>query len=55
MYADETLVHAESAKQLQKALASLNMYCNKWALKFNLDKTKVIIFFQRKNQKIQIV
>ena len=44
LYADDTLVLAESAAQLQKALDGLNSYCNKWALKVNLDKTKVIIF-----------
>ena len=42
------MVLAESAVQLQKALDSLNIYCNKWALKVNLDKTKVIIFSKGK-------
>ena len=51
LYADDTLVLAESAAQLQKALNGLNMYCNKWALKVNLDKTKVIIFSRGKIRK----
>ena len=44
LYADDTLVLAESAKELQKALNSLHAYCNKWALNVNIDKTKIIIF-----------
>ncbi|CAL4106581.1 unnamed protein product, partial [Meganyctiphanes norvegica] len=48
LYADDTLVLAESAKELQKALDSLNSYCQKWALNVNTDKTKVIIFSKGK-------
>ena len=44
LYADDTLVLAESDIQLQRALDSLHIYCNKWSLKVNIDKTKVIIF-----------
>ena len=51
LYADDTLVLAESAAQLKKALNGLNSYCNKWALKVNLDKTKVIIFSKGKIRK----
>ena len=44
LYADDTLVLAETEHELQKALDGLHDYCNKWALKVNVDKTKVIIF-----------
>ena len=44
LYADDTLILAENDKQLQNALDGLNNYCNKWALKVNTDKTKVMIF-----------
>ena len=44
LYADDTLVLAESDIELQKALDSLYAYCNKWALNVNTDKTKIIIF-----------
>ncbi|CAL4146663.1 unnamed protein product, partial [Meganyctiphanes norvegica] len=44
LYADDTLILAESAIELQNALDSLYTYCNKWALNINVDKTKVIIF-----------
>ena len=55
LYADDTLVLAESAAQLQKALNGLNMYCNKWALKVNLDKTKVIFFSRGKSENINLL
>ena len=51
LYADDTIVLAESAAQLQKALDGLNNYCNKWALKVNLDKTKAVIFSKGKIRK----
>ena len=51
LYADDTLILAESASQLQEALKSLNAYCNRWSLKVNLDKTKVIIFSKGKIRK----
>ena len=44
LYADDTLILAESDIQLQKALDGLHNYCNKWALKVNTDKTKVPVF-----------
>ena len=44
LYADDTLVLAETATDLQKSLDGLYEYCNKWALKVNLDKTKIIVF-----------
>ena len=51
LYADDTIVLAENAAQLQKALDGLNNYCNKWALKVTLDKTKVVIFSKGKIRK----
>ena len=53
LYADDTLILAESAKDLQKALDGLYIYCNKWALNVNVDKTKVIIFSKGKIKKFQ--
>ena len=51
LYADDTLLLAESADELQLALQSLYSYCDIWALKVNLDKTKVIIFSKGKVRK----
>ena len=53
LYADDTLILAESAKDLQEALKGLHTYCNKWALNVNLDKTKVIIFSRGKVKKFK--
>ena len=51
LYADDTLVLAESAKELQNALNALHSYCNQWALNVNIDKTKVVIFSRGKVRK----
>ena len=53
LYADDTLVLAESPDELQKALNGLYMYCCKWKLSVNVDKTKVIIFSRGKKTKIK--
>ena len=48
LYADDTIILAESPSQLIKALDALNLYCNKWGLKVNVDKTKIVIFSKGK-------
>ena len=49
LYADDTIVLAESAEQLQLALNAVYSYCNEWSLTVNTDKTKIVIFFTRKS------
>ena len=44
LYADDTILLAESPEELQAALNSMNLYCNDWNLKINVSKTKVVIF-----------
>ena len=44
LYADDTIVLAESADELQKALNAVYDYCNNWKLTVNISKTKVVIF-----------
>ena len=44
MYADDTALLAESARNLQNMLNLFHEYCLKWKLKVNIDKTKVMIF-----------
>ena len=44
LYADDTILLAETPDQLQESLNALHEYCNKWHLKVNIDKTKVVIF-----------
>ena len=48
LYADDTLILAETAAQLQLALNALHEYCSKWMLHINRDKTKVVIFAKGK-------
>ena len=48
LYADDTVVMAESYAQMQKALDGVCEYCDRWALKVNTDKTKVVIFSRGK-------
>ena len=48
LYADDTVLLAESAQGLQNALHSLYSYCKIWRLEVNTDKTKVMIISNRK-------
>ena len=44
LYADDTVVLAESANNLNVSLSKLNEYCERNFLSINVDKTKVVIF-----------
>ena len=44
LYADDTIVMAESSEELQKALNAVFDYCNDWKLTVNTSKTKIVIF-----------
>ena len=44
LYADDTIILAESAFELQCALNKLNEYCQLWHLNVNASKTKIVIF-----------
>ena len=50
LYADDTVLFANSKQNLQKCLNGLEQYCEKWKLKINTDKTKIVIFSQGKPQ-----
>ena len=43
LYADDTILLSNTAKGLQDALQSLELYCNTWKLKVNSSKTKVMV------------
>ena len=43
-YADDTVIMAESADELQHALSEFQIYCSYWKLKVNVDKTKILVF-----------
>lgn len=51
LYADETIIFAESAEGLQKALDVFEQYCFEWKLTVNVSKTKIVIFSKRKFNK----
>jgi hypothetical protein len=44
LYADDTAILANSANDLQHTLNMFYQYCNKWKLKINISKTKILIF-----------
>ena len=44
LYADDTIVLAESATELRVDMNELNQYCQKWSLSINATKTKIVIF-----------
>ena len=47
LYADDTVLMAESSADLQNQLNSFQDYYSIWKLKVNTDKSKVMVFFQR--------
>ena len=51
LYADDTIILAESAEELQLALDALYEYCQTWHLTVNTTKTKVVIFSRGKVRK----
>ena len=48
MYADDTVILAESERDLQRALNSVHEYCTEFKLIVNTNKTKIIIFSRGK-------
>ena len=48
LYADDTLILAETPKQLQLAMHAASDYCKTWGLSINQTKTKVVIFARGK-------
>ena len=44
MYTDDIVLLSNSAGGLQKTLDCLLQFCQRWNLKLNINKTKVIIF-----------
>ena len=44
LYADDIVLFADSARNLQRLINILLQFCTKWNMAINLDKTKVVIF-----------
>ena len=52
LYADDTILLANSENDLQIALDKLYIYCDKWKLTVNTSKTKVVVFSRGKVRNI---
>ena len=52
LYADDTVIFAESSSHLQLALNSMSEYCKLWKLTVNSSKTKVFVFSRGKCRNI---
>jgi sorting nexin-29 len=52
LYADDTVIMAESECELRKALKGLEQYCSQWDLTINVKKTKTMIFSKGKARKV---
>ena len=52
LYADDTVIFAESETELQSALIAMFLYCKSQDLEVNPAKTKITIFFQTGRLKI---
>ena len=50
LYADDTVILAETSDGLQRRLDIFQSYCNIWKLQINVEKTKVMIFSKRKSR-----
>ena len=44
MFADDMSVFSETREGLQSGIDNLQSYCNKWGIKVNIDKTKIVVF-----------
>ena len=49
LYADETVIFAESTEELQTILIFFLKYCSEWKLSINVSKTKIVVFSKRKH------
>ncbi|MES9880523.1 MAG: reverse transcriptase family protein [Sedimenticola sp.] len=50
LYADDTVIIADDPNAFQKCLNDFHDYCNKWKLRVNLSKSKVIVFGSKTNR-----
>ena len=44
LYADDIVIFANNAEELQLGLNLLSDYCTRWKLKVNASKTNILIF-----------
>ena len=48
LYADDTVILADSVEGMQNALDIIQTFCKIWKLEINIAKTKMMIFSKRK-------
>lgn len=53
-YADDIVLLAENEENLQKMVSMLYEWCNKWRMKVNCEKTKVMVFRQNRHVRVKI-
>ena len=53
LYADDTVILAESQGDLQQSINLMERYCSMWKLNINVSKTKITVFSRGKIRKIQ--
>ena len=44
LYADDTVLFSNTENDMQLALDNFHLYCTKWRLTVNTDKTKIVVF-----------
>jgi hypothetical protein len=44
LYADDTILLAESAEDLHVQLNAFGEYCDDWKMQVNVNKTKIMVF-----------
>ena len=49
LYADDTVILAETADDLREALNTYERYCDMWKLTVNTSKTKIVVFSKSRN------
>ena len=54
LYADDTVVLADTPVDLQNALNAVHEYCKLWKLHLNTSKTKIVIFSRGKVRKFPV-
>ena len=44
LFADDAVIFSETPEGLQKSIENFEIYCQKWNLTVNVDKTKIVVF-----------
>ena len=54
LYADDTIIFAETEHELKAALWATQLYCEQWKLEVNTQKTKIVIFSRGKVRRMPV-